>query len=235
MIESIFGNRKKPTGELVPGPAFFHKHFLPENRLAEVICGLVMVMTFTATTSAQFEGTSPHAMLIAVLGCNFAWGVVDGVTYILGNLLNRGARARLIAMLKRNPNDTEAASVVSTRLESILGELLTPAQRQQVHQWVLEGATRVDPEPTKLKKQDLLTGLACFLIVFGAALPIVVPFLFIANETVALRASNGLMLALLFVMGWRWAPFANMSRLKTGLTLLTLGIVLIGITIALGG
>ena len=70
---------------------------------------------------------------------------------------------------------------------------------------------------------------------FGAALPIILPFLLIGNEVLALRVSNGLILAMLFAMGWRWAAFANMSRVKTGLGLLAMGLVLVAITIALGG
>jgi VIT1/CCC1 family predicted Fe2+/Mn2+ transporter len=174
-------------------------------------------------------------LLIAVLGCNIAWGIVDGVTYILANLMNRGARARLIATLKKSPNDPIATELANSRIDAVLGELLTPAQRQQLHQWVLEGVERVEPEPIRLTKADLYTGLACFLIVFGAALPVLLPFLLIPNEFVALRVSNGLTLAMLFMIGWRWAGFANMSRLKTGAALLAMGVVLVVITVALGG
>ena len=91
----------------VPGPSFIHKYFTPENRLAEVICGLIMVLSFTAATSAAFEATHSNALLIGVLGCNIAWGIVDGVTYILGNLMNRGARMRMITTLKQSPGRSE--------------------------------------------------------------------------------------------------------------------------------
>src|SRR4051795_10725136 len=94
---------------LVPGPSILHRHFAPENRMAEVICGLVMVLSFTATTSAVFEDTTPHALLVAVLGCTIAWGIVDGVTYILGNLMNRGARSRLILKIKSAPDDPQVS------------------------------------------------------------------------------------------------------------------------------
>ena len=59
--------------------SFTERHFSPENRLAEIICGLVMVLTFTATTGAACEGTTPHGLLRAVLGCNIAWGIVTGM------------------------------------------------------------------------------------------------------------------------------------------------------------
>ena len=220
--------------EPIPGPAVIHKYFAPQDRLAEVICGLIMVLSFTAATGAIFEGTTRHALLVAILGCNIAWGIVDGVTYILGNLMNRGARARLIQTLKRSPDDPNVAAVVESRLKPVLGDLLTPLQAQQVQRWIIEGAARVEPETTRLKKDDLFTGLWCFVIVFGAALPVLIPFLLIQNEAIALRISNALMLAMLFVIGWRWAAFANMNRLKAALGFSALGIVLVAITVVLG-
>jgi hypothetical protein len=221
--------------DLIPGPYIIHKYFSPENRLAEVICGLIMVLTFTAATGAAFEGSSRHGMLIAILGCNIAWGIVDGVTYILGNLLNRGARTRLVLLARRAPGDPRVAAAVATRVDVMLGDLLSPEHRDQVRQWIIERAPNIEAEPTRLRKRDLYTGLACFLIVFTSAIPVVLPFVFIKHDMIALRVSNALVLALLFGVGWRWAPFANMSRLKTGLGLLGLGLVLVLITIVLGG
>jgi hypothetical protein len=219
----------------VPGPAFVHKYFAPEDRLAEAICGLIMVLSFTAATGALLEGATPHALLVAVLGCNIAWGIVDGVTYILGNLMNRGARARLIQMLQRSPDDPHGARAVQARIDDTLGQLLAPEQRQQVLQWVMEGVPLLDPEPVRIKRADFYTGLVCFLIVFGTTIPVLLPFIFLKNQVHALRFSNALTLAMLFALGWRWAGFANLSRLKTGMALLAMGMVLVVITLALGG
>jgi VIT1/CCC1 family predicted Fe2+/Mn2+ transporter len=214
---------------------FIHRYFTPENRLAEVICALVMVMSFTATTSATFEDTTPNALLIAVLGCNIAWGLVDGTTYVLGNLLNRGVRARLVAALKNNSRDSAALHVIQERLDVALGPVLTPEQQEQIGKWIVEGITRIQPEPTGLRKEDLLTGLACFLLVLGVTLPILLPFILIENDFTALRVANGLMLAMLFAAGVKWAKFAGISRWKTGLSLLGVGIVLVAVTVLLGG
>ena len=108
-------------------------------------------------------------------------------------------------------------------------------QPQQVHRWILEGVLRIEPEPAGLKKQDIYTGLACFLIVFGATIPVLLPFVLIKNEAVVLRVPNGLILGMLFTVGSRRAAFANMNRLKAGLALLAMGVVLVVITLLLGG
>jgi len=51
----------------------------PIERVLEVLFGLTMVLTITCSFSiAEADRTSIHTMLIAALGCNLAWGLIDG-------------------------------------------------------------------------------------------------------------------------------------------------------------
>jgi hypothetical protein len=55
-----------------------------------------MVLTFTGTLSVLDSGREEvRSMLVAAIGCNIAWGFVDGVMYVLRNLVARGRKARL--------------------------------------------------------------------------------------------------------------------------------------------
>lgn len=57
----------------------------PMERSMEVLFGLIGVLTYTGSLSVQHAGH--HAvdrMLVAALGCNLAWGVVDGWFYTDG-------------------------------------------------------------------------------------------------------------------------------------------------------
>ena len=36
--------------------------------------------------------------------------------------------------------------LIAFQLDALLGELLTAEQRQQAHQWIVEGAARVEPQ-----------------------------------------------------------------------------------------
>ena len=74
-----------------------------------------------------------------------------------------------------------------------------------------------------------------FLLVFLSTLPIVVPFLVIQNVQVALRASNVVALAMLFACGYGIANYSGYRPWLTGLSMAVIGVVLVGITIALGG
>jgi VIT1/CCC1 family predicted Fe2+/Mn2+ transporter len=74
-----------------------------------------------------------------------------------------------------------------------------------------------------------------FLLVFLSTFPIVIPFLVVEDTGVALRTSNAVALAMLFVAGWAVGNYAGRPGWRTGLAMVLLGVVLVGITIALGG
>ena len=47
----------------------------PNERIAEVLFGLIMVLTLTCSVSvATGDQTTTRELIIAALGCNFAWG-----------------------------------------------------------------------------------------------------------------------------------------------------------------
>jgi hypothetical protein len=52
----------------------------PVDRSGEVLFGLIVALTFTTTFEVATAGAvDVRTMLIGALGCNLAWGLVDGV------------------------------------------------------------------------------------------------------------------------------------------------------------
>ena len=65
----------------------------PVDRFSEVIFGLIMVLAFTGSLSVVGGGEQDvHTMLVAALTCNLAWGLVDGVMYVLTSVAERARR-----------------------------------------------------------------------------------------------------------------------------------------------
>ena len=51
----------------------------PIERISEVLFGLIMVLTFTGSLSVAEAGREDvRVMLLGALGCNLAWGIIDG-------------------------------------------------------------------------------------------------------------------------------------------------------------
>src|SRR6187431_1405379 len=79
----------------------------PSDRIGEVLFGLIMVLTFTGSLSvAEADHAEVRSMLIAALGCNTVWGIIDGVLYLMGCLAER-SRCLMILRAVRGAADPQ--------------------------------------------------------------------------------------------------------------------------------
>src|SRR3954471_21357374 len=86
----------------------------PIERVAEVLFGLIMVLTFTGSLSVADAGRDDvHAMLIGALGCNLAWGIIDGILYLMGCLSDQARGIRQLRALRKAATPVEARRVIA--------------------------------------------------------------------------------------------------------------------------
>jgi hypothetical protein len=71
--------------------------------------------------------------------------------------------------------------------------------------------------------------------VFLCTFPVALPFALFEEVSFALRASNGVALLMLFVGGWLMAGYAGFRRLWTAIVYALIGVLLVAMTMALGG
>ena len=75
-----------------PSTELPHRVLDPMDRISEVLFGLIMVLTYTGTLSVMSDDrTEVRTMLFGALGCNLAWGIIDGGMYLMARLSERGA------------------------------------------------------------------------------------------------------------------------------------------------
>ena len=77
--------------------------------------------------------------------------------------------------------------------------------------------------------------LGVFLLVFLSTFPVAVPFIFMHNAALAMRVSNAIAVAMLFIAGMNYGRCVSRSPWLFGHSMVALGVVLVGLTIALGG
>ena len=196
-----------------------------------------MVLTFTLTAgfAADPGREGVRELLLAAIGCNVAWGIIDGIMYIMSCVTERGSKARLILAIQNEGSNANALEIVRGEVERKF-ELLTELEQQDalyrsiVDHARMSNALRVSPT-----KEDFLGALICFWLVFVSCLPAALPFMVFSNPRVALRVSNVLMIVMLFVIGVKWAEYAHTSRISAGLIMAALGLALVGVAILLGG
>jgi hypothetical protein len=74
----------------------------PIDRVSEVVFGVLMAMTFIGALNVATDGEQEvRKVMIAALGCNIAWGLTDGIMYLVAQLTER-SRARMLGQAPQN-------------------------------------------------------------------------------------------------------------------------------------
>ena len=216
---------------------FVPRYLDPASRLGEVLFGLIMVLTMTLTAGLSVaEGKEGvRQLLLAAIGCNVAWGLIDAVMYIMNCITVRNEKILLIEAVQRAPDATSALNLVRDGIEPELQDLLEPDDAEKMNLAVLKNIAHVRIARTKVSKEDIYGAVACFWLVFLSCLPAALPFFFFSRPHLALRVSNFLLITLLFLVGQKWAQYAGTNRLAAGFAMVALGLLLVGVAILLGG
>ena len=206
----------------------------PSERVAEVLFGLIMVLTFTGSLSvASASSNDVRTMLIGALGCNFAWGIIDAILYLMGSLAARGSNIRIWRALKKAPDPEVGRQVIIDALPPLVGATLGSAELEAMRQKL-----ELLPEPPlrpSLHKDDWIGAAGVFLWVFVTTFPVAVPFIFVHDVEVAMRVSNGIAIVLLFLTGYAFGLCSEFRPWLTGFAMVVIGSILVAFTIALGG
>ena len=217
--------------------SFLDRYLEPADRLNEVLFGLIMVLTFTLTAGFAV-GTGPDAareLLVATIGCNLAWGVIDGAMYVMGSLLERSRREREIARVRNAPDEETAFAEIERYMSDTLAAFVAPGERERLYRLIVDAARTAPPERFHLHREDVHGGIASFFLVVLSTIPAALPFLVIDAPHRALRVSNALMVGMLFLVGLRWGRHAYVNPWAAGFAFLAAGLALVGIAVALGG
>jgi hypothetical protein len=205
----------------------------PLDRSSEVLFGLIMALTFTTTFEVATAGQADvRTMLIGALGCNLAWGIVDGVMFVVTRSVEKYRfHSRIRALQTANGRD--AARILEGETPEGWESLLEPAD---IERMARRARSLPSPDPPRLTADDLRAGAAVCVLVFLSTFPVALPFLIFRDLFLAARVSDATALVMLFVIGTRLGRHAGRRRpLLVGLTMVALGVALSAIAIRLGG
>ena len=210
----------------------------PPDALAEILFGLIMVLTFTSAAGfvAEEGEAGVRELLVATLGCNLAWGIIDAAMYVMGALMHRGRRMRFIAAIQSAPDPETQRRIVAAEMEEALTGKTTASEREAIHATIISMAGHANPHRLRITRDDWMGALNCFLLVVFTTLPAALPFLFIRDDPFrALRISNGLLALMLFAVGYLWARFTGLRPWVSAFLFLLISLLLVGVAIRLGG
>ena len=206
----------------------------PIDRISEILFGLIMVLSFTGSISVVSDGRAEISELLwAALGCNLVWGIIDAVFYLMGIIFSRGHGLSVLRRLKVTKDKDTSRNLLADELPLYLTAILKPEEVDSINERLVNLESL--PQKRIISASDLMGAFLIFLFVFACTFPVALPFAVFQNTALALRISNLIALLILFFGGISVGKYAGFKPFWTGTIILFLGVILVGLTIALGG
>jgi VIT family len=221
-----------------PRSSLMSRYLDPASSLGEIMFGLIMTLTFTLGAGIIIEDEGKEGardLLIALIGCNIAWGVIDAAMYLMTELFTRGKRRRVAEAVRSAADERGGVAVVANELDQYFEDVAGDAERQALYTRVAAKVRTADIKPNRLTGADFMGAFTSFWLVVIASLPAAIPFLIWDDARFALRVSNGILLLFLFFCGYNWARYTLGNPWTAGLIFLAGGFGLVAMAIALGG
>ena len=206
----------------------------PMDRIAETLFGVIMALTFTCTLGVEIgDDIKVRTMLIAALGCNLAWGIIDAGVYLITRVNIESRKVTTLGALRDAADSDSARRVLADALHPVLASNVSEEQLDALRGKLQQMPAL--PERARLTKRDVLGALAVCLLCFISTFPIALPFLLIDDGRTALRASNAVAVAMLFLCGYAFGYRSGLRPWPTALAMVVFGAAMVGVAIALGG
>jgi VIT1/CCC1 family predicted Fe2+/Mn2+ transporter len=204
------------------------------DRVSEILFGIIMTLTFTCSIGiANAKNTEIRQLIIAAISCNIAWGLVDAISYIVSTIMQRSRNRTVLDSVLTTSDADKARKYISDSLPPSIASVLEAADLEQIRSKLAklpDSALQV-----RLTTRDLKRSLMIFFLMFISTLPIVTPFIFIHDTNTALRTSNLIAIIMMFFCGWSLAKYVGINKWILSITMTFIGIILVFITIVLGG
>ena len=206
----------------------------PMERISEALFGLIMALTFICSLGVATAGNiTIQTMLIGALGCNLAWGIVDGGLYLLARINSRGGNILTLRAIRQAPDPETARRVIADALPPELIKVLPLEQLDLMRQNLQR--LPAPPENPRLTKRDWIGALGLCLLSFLSTFPVVTPFIFLSDARLALRVSYAIAVVMLFCCGYAFGCHSGLRPWAAGLSMVAVGSAMVGVAVALGG
>jgi hypothetical protein len=219
-------------------------YLYPHERLVEILYGLVIALTITSAVRVISGGGTPDIKLMVTtsLGAGVSWGIIDAMLYILVIIFQKHRYTRIAGRISSAKDESEALETIQEDLEDSLVGTLDVEDQKSVYRLVLHAQRRSSkanyihqPKTIAITREDIFGAGQVFLSMLLATLVVVVPLIIIEPPHLAVLASNIVAFITLFIVGFYWAKHTNIRKTMFGLELVALGMVIVGVSLILGG
>ncbi len=216
----------------------------PIDSLFAILYSVLFALVFTLSyelliyrggTESGFSSGYGQRLALVTLGAVTGWGIIEGAAYLLGSVLARSERHRLLRAVQTSSSEEEAASAVADELDFILEPITSDEQRKALYHDMLAYLRQAEPRAVGFQGADAIGALALVLLYVVAVLPSLLPLLLVRDFALAIRVSNVVSLLVVFATGYTWGTHSDTNPWKTGLLLASVCLAMVVVAMLLEG
>jgi hypothetical protein len=194
------------------------------------------ILIYHDVIPSSFARGYGQELFLTILGAITAWGVIDGVLYVVGENFARSERHRLLKYVQSSENDEEAVTAISYELDFILEPITSDEQRQALYHDIRDHLSQAEPQAMGIQRADVVGAVATVLLSMVAVLPSLLPLLLLPNNTaLAIRISNVVSFIVVFAAGYNWGIHTGTNPWKKGLLLSSVCLAMVLVAMLAGG
>ncbi|QLH75242.1 MAG: VIT1/CCC1 transporter family protein [Methanomassiliicoccales archaeon] len=207
----------------------------PSDTLSEIVYGVITALAVTNALWFTLDGRESDAFVItATLLVNAAWGISDSIIYLLRAAVDKNAAYSDLHSL-RELTEEEAKEMIDASLEGTVVSALHPEDRRKIVDDIYMHSKKTRPVRSGLDRWDVIGAVASFLLYVLAALPVLIPHIFLIGLLTPIILSNIIGIVIMFFIGYVWAGRVRGPRFKAGVIMAMSGVVMITIITLVGG
>jgi hypothetical protein len=194
------------------------------------------ILIYHGIISSSFANGYGQELFVTILGAVTAWGIIDGVLYVLGGVLARSERYRLLQYVQTSDSEEDAATAIAYELDFILEPITSDEQRHALYHDIRAYLSQAEPQTVGIQREDVLGGVATVLLSVVVVLPSLLPLLLLPDNTaLAIRISNVVSFLVIFAAGYSWGLHTDTNPWKVGLLLSSVCLAMVLVAMLLGG
>jgi hypothetical protein len=194
------------------------------------------ILIYHGIISSSFASGYGKELFFTILGAVIAWGIIDGILYILGESFARRERYRLLQYVQTSTSEEEAVTAIAYELDFILKPITSDEQRHALYRDIRAYLNQAEPQAIVIQREDVSGAMATVLLSAVSVLPSLFPLLLLPDNTaLAIRISNSVSFLVIFAAGYSWGLHTDTNPWKTGLLLSSLCLAMVLVAMLLGG
>lgn len=194
------------------------------------------ILIYHNVISSSFKSGYGIELFFTIIGAVFAWGIIDGILYILGEIFSRRERYRLLQYVQTSTSEEMAVTAIAYELDFILEPITNNEQRYALYHDICAYLSQSEPQLVSIRREDIIGAVATVLLSVVAVLPSLLPLLLLPDNTaLAIRISNSLSFLVIFASGYNWGLHTGTNPWKLGLLLSSVCLAMVLVAMLLGG